>query len=222
MAGIESAGLTMRRFLALLVLALAGAASAEGPNLTALLPAQEDVAAYRLSTAFLQSISPSAREFSGCDAEPVEGMRENLQALHSPDVRTVGNPSVARVILYRFDTAANASLFVECMARLVRNSGQFTLRPASYGDRGFVAELSPGAAQGASLLFRKGPITVSVDALDNSFESAAAHAIARSIEGKLNATAVGPAKSPGFEVVAGLAGLAAATSLRRRKGAARP
>ncbi len=219
MAGTQSKGVefsgTPRAVLVLaLLILLAGAAPGRAtPPDFALLPTSAELAPYRLNGTAPEEVPTVVRVRAACDATPVGGVVQRLNPQLLPGA-AVKNKSVGRITLYRFDTPANSSRFVDCLAKLINESTDIYQRAAPYGERGFMGELSPGAPRGASILFQKGDLVVSVDAVDSDFETAAAQGLARLLEQKVNAP---PVRTPGFEAVAALGALgAAALALRRR------
>lgn len=213
MARTQGAGVAL--LLVLLGAVLPGTVSAKVP-LEELLPTPQEVAPYRLNETGHQAVPGGLLLRAACDnATPVEGVEQRLSPQLLPGA-VVKNKTQARITLYMFDARTNASRFVECLARIINETAEFFQRAVAYGDRGYVAELSLGAPRGASILFQKGALVVSVDALDADVESGTIQALARTIEGKLNATAA-PARSPGFEAVAGLGALGAAAAVLSRR-----
>lgn len=199
-------------------LALAGAAEAKEENLTVHLPAAPDLAPLKLQIEKLQPAAPAQLEATRCNATAAAGAFENIGVLLPADPlgRPRSDDALARVTLYRFDSSADAAAYIQCMldARN-RSSARGLVSPAPYGDRGVVAEDVKDSVTGASLLFTRGPYLVAVDALEELFPSDRAHALAKMVDERL--AKAGPAKTPGFEAVAGLAGLAVAAWVRGRR-----
>lgn len=224
MAGTQGPGVrfsgTSRAVPALvLLILLAGAVpgQAKPPDLL-LLPTPAELALYRLNGTAPEVVPGGLLLRAACDAAPVEGVVQRLGPALLPGA-VVKNKSVSRITLYRFDTPSNSSRFVECLARIINESTEFFQRAAPYGERGFMAELSPGAPRGTSILFQKGDLVVSVDALDSDLETETTQGLARLVEQKAGPA---PVRTPGFETWAALGGLGAAAYIRGRRGAARP
>lgn len=136
------------------------------------------------------------------------------------DLGTLGETGVfAQVRIYRFDTPETARKSLEYFLHIPQNR-EISFQAAAYGDAGY----SAGYSQGAAIMFQKGSLVASLDSSYRQFTPSIAGSLARIIDGRMGPSATpvptpapasttaptatevapplpAPARTPGFEVV---------------------